>query len=270
MISGYTSSNDAMAEPDSQDTAGARPEPGRAYSPDDPYGVKGEWIRHDLLDMVPQQQPRRALSIGCGTAATESILQRQGTEVWGLDVSTDAVALARTRISHADTADIEVDPLPELRPGHFDLVLCGDVLEHLRFPEHVLDRIHGWLADDGHLVIAVPNATHHSVVRTLVLRRDWKYEDGGLFDRGHYRLFTRKSLLRLLGEHGFQVEQVSSTRPLSGKVRLFHLLLRPLFWLIPSLDEYLVYTWIVRVRKVPGPDATRAIGARTESNTGPR
>lgn len=222
----------------------------RAYTPDDPYGVKGEWIREDLLAMATPP-PRRVLSIGCGTGATESVLRRSGAEVWGLDVSAEAVAIAAGRLDRAFVADIETDALPELEPGRFDLVLCGDVLEHLRFTEHALARIHGWLADGGHLVVAVPNAAHYYVVRELALRRNWRYEDGGLFDRGHYRLFTKTSLERLLGEQGFAIEVTAGSQATSRKLRLVRALLRPLLWLRPGLDEYFVYTWTVRARKVP-------------------
>lgn len=245
---GYTSANAAMTESASSTTTDASATE-RPYSPEDPYGVKGEWIRHDLLDMVPDT-PARVLSLGCGTGATEALLQQKGCEVWGIDVSNEAVAIAARRLHRAQVADIETDRLTELEPGSFDLVLAGDVIEHLRFTEHALDRIHGWIKPAGHFVVAIPNAAHHSVVRSLALRRDWKYEDGGLFDRGHYRLFTKKSLLRLLGEHGFAVESMASTRPMSKKLRLLHIVLRPLFWLLPFLDEYLVYTWTIRARKV--------------------
>lgn len=223
------------------------PSPNRPYTPADPYDVKGEWIRHDLLALVPDR-PRRVLSLGCGTGATEVHLVKQGAEVVGIDVSAEAVAIAATRLARAFVADVEKDPLPELQPGSFDLVLCGDVLEHLRFTEHVLDRLHGWLAPGGALVVSVPNATNHYVLRQLVLHRNWKYEDGGLFDRGHYRLFTKKSLLRLLGEHGFEVETVTCIRPLSRKIKPLWLLLRPLTWLFPALDEYFVQNWTVRAR----------------------
>lgn len=222
-------------------------EPAAHLTPAAPYGVKGEWIRHDLLAMVPATA-KRVLSLGCGTGATETLLQQRGVEVWGIDVSAGAIEVAKTRLSAAMVADVESDELPQLPTGWFDAVLCGDVLEHLRFPEHVLDRLRGWLAPGGSLIVAVPNSTHHSVIRTLVLRRDWKYEDGGLFDRGHYRLFTRKSLLRLLGEHGFAVDAVAGSRPLSGKLRILHALLRPVAWLWRGIDEYFVYTWTVRAR----------------------
>lgn len=224
----------------------------RAYTPTDPYGVKGEWIREDLLAMATPP-PRRALSIGCGTGATEAVLRRSGAQVWGLDVSAEAVAIAAGRLDRAFVADIETDALSELEPGSFDLVLCGDVLEHLRFTEHALARIHGWLADGGHLVVAVPNAAHYYVVRELALRRNWRYEDGGLFDRGHYRLFTKTSLLRLLAEHGFAIDATAGTPATSSKLRFVRALLRPLLWLLPGLDEHFVYTWTVRARKVPNP-----------------
>lgn len=219
----------------------------RQYSPTDPYDVKGTWVRHDLLSLVPQS-PRRVLSLGCGTGDTELRLQQQGAEVTGIDVSAEAIAIASQRLTRAIVADVESDPLPDLQPHSFDVVLCGDVLEHLRFPEHVLDRLRAWLTEDGTFVVAVPNATHHSVLRQLVLHRDWKYENAGLFDRGHYRLFTKKSLLRLLDERGFRVEAVTFLRPLSGRLKWIWWLLRPLAWLFPALDEYFVQTWTVRAR----------------------
>lgn len=221
--------------------------PSRQYSPEDPYGTKGDWIRHDLLELCTGT-PRRVLSLGCGTGATEQHLIARGAEVWGIDVSAEAVAAANQRGLHAMIANVEGDPLPALAPKSFDLVLCGDVLEHLRFTEHVLDRLRGWLTDDGALVLSVPNASHHSVLRQLVLHRNWKYEDAGLFDRGHYRLFTRKSLIRLLGEHGFAVEAVTSIRPLSPKLKLVWWLLGPLVWLCPALNDYFVQNWTVRAR----------------------
>lgn len=217
----------------------------RTCTPDDPYAIKGEWVRHDLLALVTTT-PRRVLSLGCGTCATEMRLQQAGAEVIGIDVSAEAVAIASKRISKAMIADVEKDPLTELRPASFDLVMCGDVLEHLRFTEHVLARLHGWLEDGGSLVLSVPNATHYSVVRELVFRRNWRYEDGGLFDRGHYRLFTKKSLLRLLRECGFAIDAVISIRLITKKMRPIWWLLRPFTFVMPFLEEYFVQNWTVR------------------------
>jgi 2-polyprenyl-3-methyl-5-hydroxy-6-metoxy-1,4-benzoquinol methylase len=221
----------------------------RSYTPDDPYDVKGEWIRHDLLALV-EGQPKRVLSLGCGTCATELQLQQKGAEVVGLDVSAEAVEVGNRRISKAMVADVETDALTELQPRSFDLVLCGDVLEHLRFTEHVLQRLHGWLADGGALVLSVPNATHYTIVRELLVRRNWRYEDGGLFDRGHYRLFTKKSLLRLLREQGFAVDKVTSIRMVATRMKPIWWLLRPLTWVFRGLEEYFVQNWTVRARVV--------------------
>jgi O-antigen biosynthesis protein len=215
-----------------------------ALSPSHPYSVKGERVREDLLELV-RRRPSRVLSVGCGTAATEQLLEEQGAEVIGLDVSVDAVAIASTRITKAMVADVEVDELPELLANSFDLILCGDVLEHLRFTEHVLARLRGWIAPDGKLVVSVPNATHFSVLRELLLRRNWRYEDGGMFDRGHYRLFTRRSLVRLLDEHGFVVDEVTSIRRLPRRARLVRWVVRPALAVVPGLNEYVVQNWTV-------------------------
>ncbi len=112
----------------------------------------------------------------------------------------------------------------------------------------MLRRIARWVAEGGEVLISVPNSSHYSVLKQLFLHRDWKYEDGGLFDRGHYRIFTRKSLLKLLQQQEFQVIEVSAMRPLTGKLRPISGLLRLLARLFPFLDDYLAQQWLVRAR----------------------
>lgn len=226
----------------------------RSYSPDFPYDVKGDQVRHDLLGMI-DGRPARILSVGCGVCATEAGLQSAGAEVWGLDISRDAVARASKVIHRAICGDIETDPLAEIPKGYFDAILCGDVLEHLRYTELALGRIREWLTDGGQFVVSVPNAAHYSVIRELAFRRDWKYEDAGLFDRGHYRLFTRKSLVRMLEAQGYAVEALGRNRPLAPKAKKVWFLIRPMLAVAPVLDDYLVQQWIVRGRKSAPPRA---------------
>jgi trans-aconitate methyltransferase len=178
-------------------------------------------------------------------------LEGSGAEVWGLDVSEEAIRVARTRIRHAIVGDIECGELQALVGQKFDLILCGDVLEHLRFVEHSLQRIRNWLDDGGALLVSVPNAAHYFVIRELFIRRDWHYLDAGVFDRGHYRLFTRKSLVRLLVEQGFQVDCVSYLRPVSPKMRLVWWPLSAALTMFPFLNEYFVSAWLLRARLSP-------------------
>jgi hypothetical protein len=52
---------------------------------------------------------------------------------------------------------------------------------------------------------SVPNVRYYRNLWSLVVQKDWKYEDWGILDRTHQRFFTQKSLNRTLCEHGFQI-----------------------------------------------------------------
>jgi len=219
-----------------------------------PYPPKGDWIREDLLALIPRP-PRRVLSIGCGTCGTEELLQRRGAEVWGIEFVPASVEAARGKIHRILLCDVESDELPEVPRAYFDLILCADVLEHVRSPERVLARVAEWVSPDGSVLVSVPNSSNYRALRSLFARRDWKYADGGLFDRGHVRIFTRKNLLRMIEETGFSATKVSMLCSLTGKLRFVAWPLRIAMALVPATRDYFAEHWTVTARPV-GPGST--------------
>ena len=89
----------------------------------------------------------------------------------------------------------------------FDVVVCGDVLEHLPRPEALLGRIREWLAPGGTLLVSLPNVANVTV-RAALLLGQFPYADRGILDRTHLRFYTRRSARRLLEDAGFRVERV--------------------------------------------------------------
>ena len=53
--------------------------------------------------------------------------------------------------------------------GPFDVVLAGDVLEHVRDPGRVLEQARELLAPGGRLIVSVPNFGHWYVRLRTVL-----------------------------------------------------------------------------------------------------
>ena len=60
---------------------------------------------------------------------------------------------------------------------------------------------------DGCVVASLPNVRHHSVVSAL-LEGNWSYEPAGLLDETHLRFFTRRDMVDLFEQAGFQVAEV--------------------------------------------------------------
>ena len=100
-------------------------------------------------------------------------------------------------------------------PGDFDLVNCGDILEHLRDPCSMLSRLNALLKTGGYLVLSVPNAGHWSVVRDLLKGR-FQYVPAGILCVTHLRWFTESSIRKVLKDADFlmdvfQREQITPT-----------------------------------------------------------
>ena len=133
----------------------------------------------------------RALDLGCGDARLTQEL-RAG-EVTAADVSRVALGRARSRLVGARLAELTPDaPLP-FEDNCFDLVLCTETLEHVRDTQLFLSEIRRVLGPGGELAISTP--AHRRVVSASQLDPL----------SPHLRFYARRSLARVLREHGFDV-----------------------------------------------------------------
>ena len=151
----------------------------------------------DLLDRIPLDA-RLILDVGCGSGALGAEYKRRNPDCryLGIEADPDAAAIAARRLDETACVDVEAEPLP-FGPGPFDCIIYGDSLEHLREPWALLARHAAALAEDGLVLICMPNAEHWSFAERL-LRGTFDYEPIGLFDRTHLRWFTVENTHRAL------------------------------------------------------------------------
>jgi SAM-dependent methyltransferase len=98
---------------------------------------------------------RRVLDLGCRDGAlTRAYLD--GNEVVGFDADREALAEAARLGVETHWADLD-QPL-ELPDASFDVVVAGELLEHLRDPQALVAEIRRVLRPGGTLVASVPNA----------------------------------------------------------------------------------------------------------------
>ncbi len=98
---------------------------------------------------------RRVLDVGCRYGAlTKAYLE--GNDVVGLDVDRAALEEAAKLGVETHWADAE-EPLP-FEDSSFDVVVCGEVLEHLRDPVALTGEVHRVLRGGGTVVGSVPNS----------------------------------------------------------------------------------------------------------------
>ena len=151
----------------------------------------------------------RVLDVGCATGYLAAELTRRGCRVTGVEADPLAAERARAHCEAVVVGDVEDDAcrggLTALAaPAPFDVVLCGDVLEHLRDPWSALAAVAALAAPGGTVVLSVPNVAHWTGRRALARGR-FPYAEHGLFDRTHLRFFTRASARDLAERAGLRV-----------------------------------------------------------------
>jgi len=165
--------------------------------------------RYEILNLLPQYS-EKVLEIGCGTGATLGWLKEIGRckETTGIELMDDYAQIAKMNADRIITADIEEDNI-SFPDEYFDLILCLDVLEHLKDPWQVLEFIvKNWLIPGGILVVSLPNIRYRTILMDLLIRGHFQYQDIGILDRTHLRFFTKHSAISLIQSAGLDNLQV--------------------------------------------------------------
>lgn len=194
---------------------------------------------------------RRVLEVGCSVGHVTEHLVANGNEVVGIEIDPDAAAEARTHASAVLVADIDHTPIDEVVDGPFDVVVFGDVLEHLRDPSDALDAACRVLADDGHIVVSVPNVAHADL-RLMLLEGRWEYQEHGLLDDTHLRFFTREGLRALLARSGLvatAIERVTIPMFATNLPVAPELFGEPVRRFVEADPEALTFQFIVRAER---------------------
>jgi SAM-dependent methyltransferase len=170
------------------------------------YDDSPESTHNLVLGLIPPGA--HILEFGCATGYMSHVLaSRLGCSVVGVELDAEAAQEAarhceRVLVGDAEELDLEA----ELGGDRFDVILFADVLEHLREPATLLQRVRPLLAEGGVLVASIPNIAHASV-RLALLAGSFRYGETGLLDRTHLRFFTREGIQDLFESSGYGIIQ---------------------------------------------------------------
>jgi 2-polyprenyl-3-methyl-5-hydroxy-6-metoxy-1,4-benzoquinol methylase len=162
-----------------------------------------------ILHWLEHRSPANLLDLGCSGGLLSERVRALGHTVTGVDVL--EIEGVRDRVDRFIRADLDQGlPREVAESGPYDIVLCADILEHVRGPEQIMRQIRDLLAPGGILIVSVPNFGHW-YARTRTVLGLFDYDQRGLLDNGHVRFFTRRSLLRRLRNAGFTVVRQEAT-----------------------------------------------------------
>lgn len=148
------------------------------------------------------------LDVGCAHGRLLELLREEGrlARGYGIEGHPAAAVAARSVLDRVWEGDAE-SVQPDLEPGSLDYIVFADVLEHLKNPAALVDRLKPLLKPNGAMVVSTPNVNYIGVIWDLVAHNEWRYQPSGLMDATHLRWFTRRSITRLFAEKGMAVSE---------------------------------------------------------------
>ena len=125
------------------------------------YGLKmGRYSSHSVILAMIGRGNGRVLDVGCGDGHLSAQIRSLGWYVVGLENHTISVDRAQSICDRIIVVDLNKFDAPVLAEDSFDIVICGDVLEHLVDPPTTLKLLIERLKPEGQLIISVPNVAH--------------------------------------------------------------------------------------------------------------
>ena len=154
------------------------------------------------LDAVPDGGSVLDIGAGPGGLAREFLKKRCRVAV------VDQFAPSQTLDGDVVVFQQDLDQEPVFRVDDYQYLLLLDVIEHLKSPERFLERLRSQFDYSPRtLILTTPNIAF-VVQRVMLAAGQFNYGKAGILDRTHTRLFTFRSLRRLLVDAGFRVTEI--------------------------------------------------------------
>ena len=174
-------------------------------------GLASEPRFQRVLELACQIKGERFLDIGCGDGSFTLLLKNaiEAKEVFGLEIAPEAVALAQEKGIKAFRVDIDEAGLP-FEDCYFDVIYCGEIIEHLFDPEGICilttPNLAGWPNRIALLLGFQPfpmavSRKCEGVGKLLIRGNEGQW--------GHINVFTLKALKELVKLHSFRIEKIT-------------------------------------------------------------
>jgi len=181
---------------------------------------------------------KNCLDVGPGSGRWINFLKKEkSNKIFAIDISDKVIELNKKNCSKIFKLDFEKKKIPLLN-NSIDLILCLEVLEHLRQPDHFLKEIMRLLKKDSIAVFSIPNLlSFSSRVRVML----------GLLpiaivsDPTHIKFYRKKDIIKIFSVFNIKLKFYSSSFSLNifnpkSKFKI------PTISFFSSLDDSLIFT----------------------------
>jgi 2-polyprenyl-3-methyl-5-hydroxy-6-metoxy-1,4-benzoquinol methylase len=156
---------------------------------------------------------KRVLDVGCNDGYISGLILQNYNEVYGVDIVKNNIVVAKKRGVKAIFFDITKSKFPYQR-NYFDVILLGDVIEHVFDTDMLLKNCYDILKPDGFVLLTTPNVA--SFGRRLMLlfgispylEYSPNQPTNDLPSVGHIRYYTRDTLFRQLTMNKYKAIEI--------------------------------------------------------------
>ncbi len=199
--------------------------------------------------IVEAARGRHVLHVGCADHPFTAKRIRDGSWLHAkisavagscLGVDIDYAAVEALKVEHQvnDVVVGNAEQLDELTPRTFDLIVAGELIEHLNNPGSFLETAKQVLRPGGRLLISTTNAF---CVRRI-LRIPFGYES---IHPDHTYYFSHITLRTLVCRFGYQLIHSASYRLPNSKPVLPYVVERMATWVSPNLGEGILHIYAI-------------------------
>jgi 2-polyprenyl-3-methyl-5-hydroxy-6-metoxy-1,4-benzoquinol methylase len=167
------------------------------YEPEDRFHRNALLLRHVGAG-------KNVLELGCSTGYITRRLLQQNCTVTAVERDMEAARITTDTGTPVLIRDLNCPAWTDGLKSQFDVVLMGDVLEHLINPLRILQQVRPLLRSGGFVVTCLPNVAHWLTRLQLALGQ-FNYQPTGTLDATHLRFFTVRSAREMMAAAGYRL-----------------------------------------------------------------
>lgn len=156
---------------------------------------------------------KKILDVACNDGYISEILKTNNNDVYGFDIVPNNILTAKKRGIKMKHFNIGSSKFP-YADGQFDVVVLGDIIEHIFDTDFLLHECHRVLRPHGKLIVTTPNVA--SIMRRIMLllgispflEYSLNLSTNGFPSVGHIRYYTADTLKKQLVYNHFLITKL--------------------------------------------------------------
>jgi len=161
-----------------------------------------------IVFLVGSIEVKKVLDIGCGEGfvINKLLSSYPHFKIIGLDINADVLCFAKHLNPRVEFIEGDINNFP-LKKKSFDLVMAIEVLEHMRRPMEVLERVKE--ITTKYALFSVPNEPFFRISNFIRFKNFSHFGN----DPEHLQNWTKVQFLKLLKSNGFTILKVTTPFP---------------------------------------------------------